>query len=603
MADYWDRFWTTRRSRRGVLAGGGVAAAGVAGLALVGCGDDDDDDEPVATATTAAATGTGTASATTTATASATQAAAKPNIGGTIRLPMVGLSSGDPPTLFPYENLTYLAQVPSANHYSRLLRSVSAADIAATDHTALEGDVIAEWEQPDDTTYVFTLKPNVKYHAKAPLNGRNMTATDILNTYETFKTLSQNANGWNAIVNTFEATDEKTIKITLKSPFAPFLSTHASSAEALWLIPVETVDSGQVKTDPVGTGPFVFDSYETGVAIRWNKHPEFHDAPMPHYDRVEAAMLRDAQRIITALQTGELDMSGLSGTVYEDAKSKLDPKGQEVFEPTGVLGGFYFNFDNEPWGDVRVRQALSMAMDRTGILKTLDGTGKGDFQSHMSPAMAPYFLSPRDDASEFGPNVKYFQQNIAEAKKLLQAATGSDSINFKAICNVDRYGQAAQQHWELQQATLASAGFNVELEFMEYGAYIQSIFLGQIPSGAVGLGPLIGSPRDPDDIMFRNFHSTAPRHNWGGTPIAEQAALDAMFDKSRTLINLEERIEYIKDIQREMAVSQLIVPYTGSAGYAYVQPWIINYNHKAGYAFTPESVAKSWFTTERIQKG
>ena len=70
-------------------------------------------------------------------------------------------------------------------------------------------------------------------------------------------------------------------------------------------------------------------------------------------------------------------------------------------------------------------------------------------------------------------------------------------------------------------------GFEIELEYMEYGAYIQSIFVGKIPEGAVGLGPLIGSPRDPDNNFFSNFHTSAPRHNWGGTPIPEQAELDA----------------------------------------------------------------------------
>jgi peptide/nickel transport system substrate-binding protein len=603
VSDYWNRWWTVRANRRRVLAGGGIATAGVAGLALVGCGDDDDDDDEgtatatSATGTTAAATGTGTSTAT------ATAQAAQPNIGGTLRIPMVGISSGDPPTLFPYENLTYLAQVPSAWHYSRLLRSVSGPDIAPTDHTALEGDVVSEWEQPDDATYVFTLKDNVKFHNKAPMNGRLMTATDILNTWETFKTVSQNANGWNAIVSKFEAPDEKTIKVTLNAPFAPFLTTHASSAEALWLIPVETISNDQVKTDPVGTGPYVFDNYETGVAINWDRHAEFHDSPLPHYERVEASLLRDPQRIIQALQAGDLDASGLSGTVYQDAHSKLDPKGQELFIATGVQGGFYFNFDNEPWRDKRVRQALSMLIDRDGLLKALDGTGKGDWQSHLSPAMAPFFMSPRDRKSDFGPNVKYFERNVAEAKKLLSAATGSDTISFKVIANVDRYGAAAQALWELLQSTLASDGVEIELEYMEYGAYIQSIFIGQIPSGAVGLGPLIGSPRDPDDLFFRLYHSTAPRHNWGGTPIDEQASLDAMFDKSRTIIDVEERIANIEDIQRAMAESMLIVPYPGNAGYGYVQPWIENYNDKGGYAYIIESFAKSWFTKERIAKG
>jgi peptide/nickel transport system substrate-binding protein len=603
MADYWDRWWTQRASRRRLIAGSGAAAAGVAGLALVGCGDDDDDDEePTAATSTSTSTGTGTAAATGTATGTA-QTAAQPVKGGTIRYPLQGISSGDPPTLFPYENLTYLAQTPSSLHYSRLLRSAVGKDIDPADHTALEGDVISDWEQPDDVTYVMTLKDNVTWHDKAPMNGRTMTAQDILSTWEAFKTLSQNANGWTLIVANFEAPDEKTIKITLNSAFAPFLTTHASSPEAMWLIPAETIENDQVKSDPVGSSAWVFDQYETGVAMRWKRHETFHDiADFPHYDGVEGSLLRDPQRLIQALQSGDFDMAGLSGAVYNDAHGKVDPGGIELFELPGSLGGFYFNYDNAPWGDIRARQALSLAMDRVGIGSALDQTGKGDCHSHIAASLSPYWMSPIN-GKDWGDSAKWWKHDPAEAKKLLNAATGSDTISFKVIANVDRYGAAAQQHWELQQATMAQFGFDIELEYMEYGAYIQSIYLGQIPEGAVGLGPLIGSPRDPDDNFFRNFHTTAPRHNWGGTPIPEQAELDGLFDESRTILDLEERIEFIKDIQRRMAVVQNMVPYPATSGYGYVQPWVQNYLHKTGYATHIEAISKSWFTEERAAKG
>ncbi|MGD9933707.1 MAG: ABC transporter substrate-binding protein [Dehalococcoidia bacterium] len=596
MAEYWDRWWTHRASRRRILATGGVTAAGVAGLALVGCGDDDDDTGGGTTATGTAATGTA-------ATGTGTATAAKPVKGGTIRYPLEGMSSGDPPTLFPFENLTYLAQHPASLHYSRLLRGKNGPDIDPSDNTALEGDVVEKWEQPDDTSYVFTLKPNLKWQNIAPMNGRAMTASDILKTYEAFLAKSQNAAGWKAVVEKFEVPDEKTVKITLNKPFAPFLVSHASSTEALWLIPVEIIDNDQVKTKPVGSGPWIFDDYETGVAMRWLKNPDFVDgADFPHYDGVEASLQKDPQRLIAALQSGDFDMAGLSGTVYTDAHSKVDPKGQEFFELPGSLGGFYFNYDNKPWNDIRVRQALSMAMDRTGLLKALDQTGKGNAHSHIAASLAPYWMSPLD-SKEWGPSEKYWKNDPAESKKLLQAATGSDTLKFKVIANIDRYGAAMQQIAELLQSTMKTSGFDIELEYMEYGAYIQSIFVGKIPDGAVGLGPLIGSPRDPDNNFFSNFHTAAPRHNWGGTPIPEQAELDAAFDKSRTILKLEDRIKFIKDLQVRMAEIMNVVPYTATSGYSYVQPHVQGYYHKTGYATHVEAIAKSWFTEERAKKG
>lgn len=575
-----------RASRRGVFIAGGVAAF------VAACGGDDKDKDQ------GAVQGQATPGA-----GASTAAAEQPKPGGTLKQPIVGVSSGDPPTLNPFENLTYLAQIPSAFHYSRLLKSVSGKDVSPEDHTKLEGDLAAKLpEQPDDTNYIFKFKPNVVFHDKPPMNGRAATAQDFLKTWEAFKTASQNAPTFTNVIDKVEAPDAQTVKITLKEVFAPFLTTHASSAEGVWFIPVETIDNGQVQRDPVGTGPWIFRQWDKGVAIRWDRNPKWHDGPAPYFAKTEQSLNNDPQRILAALQTGELDISLLNGPSYEEAKKKLDPKGQDTFFQNQVQGGFYFNFDNRPWGDKRVRQALSMALDRDGYLKVQDLTGKGDWMAHLSPGMAPYFMSPKTAKAEFGPNAKYYEKNIAEAKKLLEAAGFPSGFSFKLRANVDRYGAEAKQAWELFANTITEAGFKAELVYEEYGAYIQSTFLGKMPDGAA-VGPFIGAPRDPDDILMRLYWSQSPRHNWGGAPIAEMAQLDAMFVKQRKQLNLQERVKEMKEIQRAMAESMLVVPYHASAGYSYNQPYTQNYWWKNGYGTPTESATKAYFTEERIKKG
>jgi ABC-type transport system substrate-binding protein len=586
---YWERFNQTRRSRRRFLTGTAAAGAGVAGLALVGCGDDDDDDDDDATQPSGSPS------------AAATEEVLR---GGTIRYPMSGASSANPPTLYPFENLTYLAQTPAGYHYSRLLRGFGGEGIEPTDTTKMEGDICqALPEQADELTYIFTMKPNVKWQNVAPMNGRAATASDFLATYEAFKGVSQNGAAWTQVVDKMEAPDEKTIKITLKSAFAPFLTTHASSAEGVWFIPVETITNDQVKTRPVGTGPYIFDNFESGVAINWHKNPDYYDAPLPNFDKIEAGLINDPQRLIAALQAGDYDLSGLNGPLYKEQRDKLSDDGTDFFVQNIVQGGFYFNFDNKPWQDARVRRALSMALDRDGYLNVQDGTQQGNWMAHLPPGMAPYYLSPKDHNGDYGAAGAYFKKNIAEAKKLLSAATGSDSIQFKLRANVDRYGAEAQQAWELFASTIKDAGFQAELVYEEYGAYIQSTFLGRIPDGSIAVGPMIGSPRDPDNIFMQLYWSQSARHNWGGTAIPEQPELDSMFLKQRTLLDQEERETYIKDIQKKMAESMLIVPYHASAGWVYSQPWLKNFYYKAGYPYVADGLMKAHFTKERLDKG
>ena len=588
---YWSRrLQSGRLTRRRFVGGTALAGVGVAGLGLVGCGDDDSTSKSTATPAPAGSS------------PSAAASAATVNRGGTLRFPLSGASSANPPTIFPFENLTYLAQTPSAAYYSRLLRGANGEKVHPNDNTAMEGDIVSKWEQPDDLTYTFTMKPNVKWQDKAPMNGRAATAADFVKTYEAFSKISQNGAGWKAVVNKMTAPDEKTIKIELNAPYAPFLITHASSAEAMWFIPVETIDNDQAKKDPVGTGPFTFDKFESGVAITAKKNPTYYDAPLPNFDKLEMGLINDPQRLVAALQAGDYDFSGLNGPIYKESKSKLDAKGTDTFTQNLSQGAFYFNFDNKPWNDLRVRQALSMALDRDGYLKVQDGTGKGNYFSFIPPGLAPFYMSPRDENAKFGAQGKYWKRNVTEAKALLKAATGSDTLKFKLFANVDRYGQEAQQAWELFASTIKDAGFEAELVFQEYGSYIQSTYLGKMPEGGCACGPLIGSPRDPDN-MFQNYWSESARHNWGGTPIAEQKEIDALIVKQRTILKSEERLKFIQDMQVKFTESFLTVPYHASGGWVYSQPTLKNFFWKAGYAYMPDAVMKSSFTAERLKKG
>jgi peptide/nickel transport system substrate-binding protein len=422
-------------------------------------------------------------------------------------------------------------------------------------------------------------------------------------TYQAFLKTSQNAPVWSGVIDKVEAPDERTLKFTLKAPFSPFLITHASTAEGCWFVPAETIDNDQVKKDPVGTGPFIFDKFDSGVAISGHKNPTYYDAPLPNFDKIEAALLGDPQRIIAALQSGDFDWSLLSGSLYKESRSKLDSKGTDIYPADSNQTAFYFNFDNKPFNDVRVRQALSMALDRDGYLKTQDGTGKGNWRSFLAPNVAPFYVSPRDNASAYGANAKYFQRNIADAKALLKAATGSDTLQFKLYANVNAYGAAFQQRWEAFASTIKDAGFNAELTYVDYGTvYTQTIYLGKIPEGCA-VGPLIAVARDPDDMFMRCYWSKSARHNWGGTPIPEMADLDAMFEKQRTILDTKERLKFVQDIQVKMAESFLVIPTQAPAGWAYAGPSLQNFYYKSSYANLVDATMKANFTDERLKKG
>lgn len=581
---YWKR---ARVSRYTIIRGAGTAGVGLAAAALVGCGGN--------SGTQAATQSPG----------GSPGASVQPNMGGTLRTPNGGASTVDPTTLYPFENVGFVVQTLSANHYSRLLRGLSGPDISPTDYTKVEGDMAQKVpEQPDPLTYTFKLKPNIAFHNKPPMNGRLATAQDFLATYDYFSHQAVNRARFNDVVDRIEAPDAGTIKFTLKSPNATFIANFAASDQGCWFIPVETINNDQIHTDPVGTGPWVFKSFTPGVSMVWERHPKYYDSPQPYFSKLETSLgVKDATRVMTALQAGDFDYSGLLLSQLPDIKTKLDPNGQTIISKVSNVIGFMFNFNVKPWNDLRVRQALSMAIDRAGVAKALDPSGTTGWTSFVGPALDPFYIDPQDQKT-FGPNAVYFQRNIAEAKKLLQAATGGETLNVNILSNVDAYGAAAQQQWELLAAMMREAGFNAQNVYQDYGTYIQATPFGKFadPKG-VALGYLIGTVLDPDDMFFTCYWSGSARHNWNGPPIPEQAQLDAMFVKQRGLLDLTERTAYIQEIQRTMAASFLTVPGLNPPAPTYIQPWVKNAYLKSTYASRIESFNRAYFDSGRLSKG
>ena len=663
--NYWSRMRRRRLSRRTLLGASARAGVGAAGLALVGCGDDDDDDQQAVAQTQQQQQRQSTPAQTQqqqaqdTADSAAQQesgddgqtqtvsAAPESNliVGGVRTAPFVGPYSGDPPTLDPYENLTYRAQIPSAFHYSKLIQAITGNDGVSPINTAeYESDLaISLPEIPDDTTYIFTIREDAKWHDVDPLNGRSVEMDDIQQTHDRFKEISANAAGWDNVVQNFQIGEDRSITFTLHRPHAPFL-TLAGSSQHMWIIPPEIVDDGTVAERPVGSGPWIFEGFEPGVAITWRHNRDnWHrnaDFPaisqnMPLMDGVVATMNGDTNVLIPSLADGALDFSQLSPAIYKqtvEAATQIEDEGY-VFTPNTVPGGFYFNYSIPPWNDPRVRQALSLSMDRDGILAATDDTGRGGWHSPLSQ-LPPYWMDPKD-LGTFGETFEgedsglLFHRDLAKARQLLDAAGFPDGIQATLHGTAD-YGATVVNLYEACAATAAEAGFQFEFFFKEYAAYIASIFRGNFPddwdgeSSHLGIGPLYGGATDPEDIFAAVYSRASGRHNWGSagrTPdnLANVLNLDTggnaeawshpnavsgggpetderlqeMFDTQKGILDLEERIEYINDIQRYMSTKMYMVPYVASPGVYAFNPWMKQVNVNTG-AVIENATQRMW---------
>jgi len=242
-----------------------------------------------------------------------------PKRGGTL-----SLKTWDPPhfDLHGAGGISYKIHIPLTFTHSRLLKHKAGPQVQPGTFP-LEGDLAESWTQPTETTYIFKLRRGVRWHAKPPVNGRELTAEDVVYTVERFLTLKGNANAYMlASVAKVEPLDRHTVKFTLKEPFAWFLDILANPM-AVAIIPKECVEKfGDLKKPEsvVGTGPWMLESYRPNVGMTFMRNPNYFIPGLPHVDRVEMFVDEDKASRIAAFLTGKYDL----GTEFPGTIDRTD---------------------------------------------------------------------------------------------------------------------------------------------------------------------------------------------------------------------------------------------------------------------------------------
>ena len=242
------------------------------------------------------------------------------------------------------------------------------------------------WEISDDKkTYTFHLQDNVTWHDGAPF-----TADDVIFSIMKFQMeLAPRARSIFLKIKEATAPDAHTVKLTLDSPFAPFLFMFEVTACSI--MPKHIFDGPDFKAadyrnnpknqTPIGTGPFQFVEWQRGSFIRLKRYEKYWKPGQPYLDEIIYRIVPDSQSRGIALQSGQVQMSA-GGDIepFDVPRFEKQPnldmttKGWEYFSP---LMWLELNHRVKPLDDIRVRQALSHAIDREFLLKRLwFGVGK-----------------------------------------------------------------------------------------------------------------------------------------------------------------------------------------------------------------------------------
>lgn len=538
-------------------------------MLLAACGDATPTTVPAAAtaaATTAAATtavavttaaGITTAAATTAAgatTAAASTGATSANPGMGVEPPVVpagktggilkyGLSS-DPSGLDPQLHTGAAPAIIKTLVYDTLTR-------LAPDGKPLPW-LATGWESADPQNYTFKLRSGVKWQ-----DGSDFTADDVKFSFERIGKKETGATRFPDFSNIEAITvvDPLTVKVVLKKPDASFLTVIADVTSSI--VSKKFVEAGNdLKTKMMGTGAFSFATRESGVKIDLKKNPNFWLKGQPYLDGISFIMYPDDRARISALQSGAVDFADY---IPWRSYNELNNSGTfAVYSKPATTSAVYFNTTKPPFDNVKLRQAVSYAIDPAAIAKAV-------FFGNAVPASAG-FLVPGTTYAE-GQTTPY-KFDVAKAKALVAESgyTGQE-ITMVTTSTYDFLQQSA----EIIQGQLNAIGLKVKLDSVDF-----TVFTTKFNGKDFNLLTSSFSAAIPDpNYMTSLFAKGSLYANRTGFV---DPKIDELLTKGRSTGTEADRLGTYRDLNQlvlnEMPILPLVLREEGEAGAKYVKNYV-----------------------------
>ncbi len=600
--NYWDQFTSRRVRRRMLLRGAAVGGLGMGALSLIGCGGSNNSNSgSSASAGSSGSTGSTASSGSTasgasgasgpTGSSAASSLISKP-IDSTAQAVKGGVLTGVTNSdvagfdAYPSSSLT----VTNANDlaYNKFFKATLANRAKGESPVAtVEGDLFESFEvSPDLLTITGKLRKNAGLDPRPPTNGRNLDIKDVQYTWNLISTdgktrgLLLNSVSPTGPITSMTTPDDQTVVFKLAFPSPSLLPSLAFGLYGNFIYPVEADGKYDPKSDMRGAGPWMLDKYEPSAAFHYKRNPNYYLPDKPILDGIDYPIIPEYASELAQFRTGSLYTMVVNAE--DQIQTKKDNPGmvmQEQLFSTAVVDPAHFSFlPNSKWLDDRLRQAFSMTIDRDLLTQTIFASDVFEkagipidirWNTVVGVGESEYWLDPK--SSEFGPNAKYFQLNLSEATKLVNAATGSnkvsDMINYP---NPPTYGPAYQQAVQIIRNMANDGPFDLTNSHSDYASVWSKVISGH---SRVGGGHDFQGVAIAGVTQFPEVDSWFAAHLEPGGPYFKfEEGYPPADDQWYQLLKAQQvepdhqkRISLIKQFQQYAAGKMYIVPTLGAA--------------------------------------
>ncbi|MGI8858210.1 MAG: ABC transporter substrate-binding protein, partial [Thermomicrobiales bacterium] len=354
------------------------------------------------------------------------------------------------------------------------------------------------YDTPDDKTYVFHLRKGVKFH-----DGKVLDADDVVYSFTVYKDpLPPASKSLQFTFDKIEAVDASTVKMTLAKP-DPTIPGVLAWTRYTPIVAKGAFEKLNVSSQAIGTGPYKLVEFVPNDHVTLTRNPDFWRPGLPYIDDITLKVLTDEQSALAALRSGAID----GGTFVSDSvQSVKNDKSLTVL--SGLVSSprviqFTIKADKKPWNDIKVRQAINMAVNRQDII---DNVYNGDavLSGPIPPGYGDWFISDADLKS------KYYKQDVAGAKKLMADAGFASGfpVTLQAISAPREYTQIA----EIMREQLKAIGIDVTVQPLEIGTFAKNNGDGTYDWQSTGRG----MRGDPSGFVNDFNNGTANYAKWFG---------------------------------------------------------------------------------------